>query len=143
VTEAYTTTIRIDAVPADVFPYLIDAALIVQWMGDWADLDTTPGGKLMLDINGVPIRGEYLVIDPPHRVVFTWGVAGSDTIPPGSTTVDIQLQPDGNGTRLELTHHDLPADERPKHRIGWAHFLTRLTIAGVGGDPGPDPWAEN
>ena len=84
-TDAYTTSIRIDASPAEVFPYLVDADLIVRWMGDWAELDATPGGKLVLDINGVPIRGEYVVVEPPHRVVFTWGAAGSGTLPPGST----------------------------------------------------------
>jgi uncharacterized protein YndB with AHSA1/START domain len=136
------TSIRIDARPAEVFPYLVDPALIVRWMGDWAELDPTPGGKLALDINGVPIRGEYVVVDPPHRVVFTWGAAGSDTIAPGSTTVEIQLHTDGHGTRLELAHRDLPPDEQAKHDTGWAHFLARLAVASAGGDPGPDPWAE-
>jgi uncharacterized protein YndB with AHSA1/START domain len=111
-------------------------------MGNWADLDPTPGGKFVLDINGVPIRGEYLVVEPPHRVVFTWGAAGNDVLAPGSTTVEIQLRPEGDGTLLELAHRDLPPEEAPKHDIGWAHFLARLAIAGAGGDPGPDPWAE-
>ena len=141
-TDGYTTSVRIDASPADVFPYLTDAGLIVRWMGNWADLDPTPGGKFVLDINGVPIRGEYLVVEPPHRVVFTWGAAGSDVLAPGSTTVEIQLRPEGDGTLLELAHRDLPPEEAPKHDIGWAHFLARLAIAGAGGDPGPDPWAE-
>jgi uncharacterized protein YndB with AHSA1/START domain len=141
VTDAYTASTHIDARPTDVFPYLIDPSLIVRWMGDWAQLDATPGGKLVLDINGVPIRGEYLVVDPPHRVIFTWGAAGSETIAPGSTTVEIQLHADGDGTRVELTHRDLPPEELAKHDTGWAHFLARLAIAGAGGDPGPDPWA--
>ena len=139
--DAYTTSVRIDAAPADVFPYLTSADLIVRWMGDWADLDPTPGGKLILDINGVPIRGEYLVVEPPHRLVFSWGVAGSDTLAPGSTTVEIVLRPDGGGTVLELAHRDLPAEELDKHGDGWSHFLDRLTVAGIGRDPGPDPWA--
>jgi uncharacterized protein YndB with AHSA1/START domain len=142
VTDFYTTSIHIDARPADVFPYLTDPELIVRWMGDWADLDATPGGKLVLDINGVPIRGEYLVVDSPRRIVFTWGAAGSETIAPGSTTVEIHLHPDGDGTRVELAHRDLPPDELAKHDTGWVHFLARLAIAGAGGDPGPDPWAE-
>jgi uncharacterized protein YndB with AHSA1/START domain len=139
--DAYTTSVRIDATPADVFPYLTNADLIVRWMGDWADLDPTPGGKLILDINGVPIRGEYLIVEPPHRLVFSWGAAGSDTLAPGSTTVEIVLRPDGGGTVLELAHRDLPAEELDKHGDGWSHFLDRLTVAGIGRDPGPDPWA--
>ncbi len=53
----YSTELRIEATPAEVFPYLTDASLIVQWMGDWADLDATVGGRFVIDINGVPIRG--------------------------------------------------------------------------------------
>ena len=141
-TDTYTTEIRIDARPADVFPYLVDPALIVRWMGEWAQLEPTPGGKLVLDVNGVPVRGEYVVVDPPHHVVFTWGAAGSKTIPPGSTTVEIRLHADGDGTRLELVHRDLPPEDAPQHGIGWGHFLARLAIAGAGGEPGPDPWAQ-
>ena len=49
----YRTEIRIDAAPADVFPYLTDPDLIVRWMGDWADLDPVPDGRFTVDINGI------------------------------------------------------------------------------------------
>jgi uncharacterized protein YndB with AHSA1/START domain len=139
--DDFTTSVRIDAPPEQVFPYLTDPGLIIRWMGDWAELDPTAGGKLVLDIKGVPIRGEFLEVDPPHRLVFSWGAAGSDVLPPGSTTVEVRLHPDGTGTLLELTHRDLPDEERPKHAIGWSHFLECLVIASAGGDPGPDTWA--
>ena len=131
---AYTTSIRIEARPADIFPYLTDPELLVRWMGDWAELDPTPGGKFVVDINGVPIRGEYVVVEFPHRVVFSWGAAGSDALAPGSTTVDTQLRLDGDDTVLELAHYDLPADELERHGIGWGHFLARPVVAGKGAD---------
>jgi uncharacterized protein YndB with AHSA1/START domain len=139
--DTYTTTVRIDAPPPEVFPYLTDADLMVRWMGDRAELQPIAGGTLAIDINGVPIRGRYLVVDPPHRLVFTWGAAGNDTLPPGSTTVEIVLRADGHGTLLELAHRDLPPEELPQHGTGWSHFLGRLVIAATGSDPGPDPWA--
>jgi uncharacterized protein YndB with AHSA1/START domain len=138
--DAYTTAVRIDAPPADVFPYLTDARLMLRWMGEWADLQPEAGGRLAIDVNGVPIRGEYLVVEPPHRVVFSWGAAGSDLLAPGSTTVEIALRPDGRGTLLELVHRGLPPEELPRHGIGWVHFLERLVVAASGGEPGPDPW---
>jgi uncharacterized protein YndB with AHSA1/START domain len=141
VSDPYTTSIRIDAAPAEVFPYLVDSDLIVRWMGDWAELDPAPGGKYVVDINGVPVRGEFVAVEPPHRLVFTWGAAGNDALPPGSTTVEIRLLPDGSGTLLELAHRELPPEQVPQHGIGWTHFLGRLAVAGTGGDPGPDPWA--
>ena len=49
------------------FPYLIDAELMVRWMGEWAELQPKAGGRLAIDINGVPIRGDYVVVEPPHR----------------------------------------------------------------------------
>jgi uncharacterized protein YndB with AHSA1/START domain len=137
----FTTSVRIDASPADVYPYLTDQQLLTRWMGDHAELEPVPDGTYAVDINGVPIRGGFVELDPPKRLVFTWGVAGNDAFPAGSTTVEITLEPDGDGTLVELVHRGLPPDELPKHEEGWAHFLERLTIAAAGGDPGRDPWA--
>jgi uncharacterized protein YndB with AHSA1/START domain len=141
-TQAFRTSVRIDASPTEVFPYLTDAKLLTRWMGDHAELDPTPGGDYSVDVTGVPIRGTFLEISPPHRVVFTWGVAGNDAFPAGSTTVEITLVADGAATVVELVHGDLPPDELPKHATGWSHYLERLVIAASGGDPGPDPWGE-
>jgi uncharacterized protein YndB with AHSA1/START domain len=139
--DDYRTEVRIDAAPTDAFRYLTDAALMVRWMGEWAELEPVADGRFVVDVNGVPIRGRYLVVEPPRRVVFTWGVAGNDQLPPASTTVEITLRPDGTSTVLELVHRDLPPDQLPQHGIGWGHFLDRLLTAASGGDPGPDPWA--
>ena len=46
-------------------------------------------------------RGEYVEVDPPSRVVFTWGWEDQETaVPPGSSTVEITLTPDGEGTKV-------------------------------------------
>ena len=125
--QVLTATVRISAAPADVFPYFTDPALIVQWIGEWADLCAEPGGAFALDINKTPVRGHYVEIDPPRRVVFTWGVAGNDTLPPGSTTVEVVLTADQDETVVELFHHDLPAADFPGHLEGWTGMLARLT----------------
>ncbi len=137
--DTFTTSVRIAAAPAAVFPYLTDPELMVRWMGDWADLDASPGGKFALDIRGVPIRGEFVEVDPPRRLVFTWGAPGRDDLPPGSTTVEITLRPDGDATVLELVHRDLPPAAVAGHGAGWTHYLPRLVAAAGGGVPGPDP----
>jgi uncharacterized protein YndB with AHSA1/START domain len=125
-TEALTATVRISAPPAKVFPYFIDPALLVQWIGEWADLQPEPGGRFALDIGKTPVRGEYVEVEPPKRVVFTWGVPGKDSLPPGSTTVEIVLTADGPDTIVELFHHDLPAEETDGHLKGWMAMLDRL-----------------
>ena len=124
--DVLTATVRIAAPPADVFPYFIDPALMVQWIGEWADLRPEPGGRFALDISKTPVRGEYVEVVPPRRVVFTWGVAGKDSLPPSSTTVEVVLTADGPDTIVELIHHDLPAEELDGHLKGWTAMLDRL-----------------
>ena len=87
------------------------------------------------------MRGHYLELDPPHRLLISWGHAGSDRLPPGSSTVEIILAATPDGTRLTVEHRNLPPDEAAQHAVGWPHFLARLTAAATGRDPGPDPFA--
>jgi uncharacterized protein YndB with AHSA1/START domain len=140
--EQYTTSVHIDADPELVFDYFTKPEAILRWMGDFAVLDPVPGGQFTLDINGVPVRGRYLAVDRPHRLVISWGHAGSDRLPPGASTLEVTLTPRDRGTTVTVVHSGLPAPEAHQHRQGWTHFLERLVAAAAGGDPGPDPWAE-
>jgi uncharacterized protein YndB with AHSA1/START domain len=124
---AVTATVRIAAPPDVVFPYFTDPALAVKWIADAASLDARPGGTFSINVRGNPARGEYLEVDAPHRVVFTWGIEGSGDLPPGTSTVEVVLQPDGDETVVTLTHRDLPTQEfRRSHREGWSEFLSLL-----------------
>jgi uncharacterized protein YndB with AHSA1/START domain len=128
-TPAVTATTRIAAPPEAVFPYFTDPALIITWMGDRADLDPQPGGVFAVDVGASPARGTYIAVEPPTRVVFTWGLPGSDTMPAGSTTVEVILTADGDETIVSLTHHNLPSEHRPGHQKGWDTFLGALPAA--------------
>lgn len=121
-----TATVRIAASPAEVFPYFTDAALLVRWIGDWAELRPEPGGTFALDIDATPVRGEYVEVEPPRRVVFTWGVPGRDALPPGSTTVEVVFTAEGPDTLVELFHRGLPPGEVDGHLEGWTGMLDRL-----------------
>jgi uncharacterized protein YndB with AHSA1/START domain len=140
-TEPVTASVHIRARPEQVFGYFTRPESIVRWMGDYALLDPRPGGEFTLDINGVPVRGRYLEIEPPRRVLLSWGHAGSDRLPPGASTVEVTLTPDDAGTTVRVVHSGLPELEARQHAVGWEHFLDRLATAGAGGDAGPDPWA--
>ncbi len=139
--EPITHEIRIQARPETVYEFLVDPAKMGRWKGRATELDPRPGGVYRVEIGQAIVVGEYVEIDPPRRVVFTWGWEGNEAVPPGSSTVEVTLTPDGDGTILRLVHRDLPAAERAQHDEGWNHFLPRLEIAAAGGDPGPDPWA--
>jgi len=138
-----TAEIRIDASPDAVFPFLIDPERIVRWKGVDAHVDAVPGGEFRVQVTmRDEAVGEYVEVDPPRRVVFTWGWAGDHQLPPGSSTVEIELVADGAGTIVRLTHSGLPEGPDAAQLEGWRHFLPRLAVVAAGDDPGPDPWAQ-
>ena len=133
--------IKIDAAPEAIFPYLTDPQKIARWKGVDATVEASPGGVYRVNVTGVKHAvGEYVEVDPPHRVVFTWGWEGDEQLPPGSSMVTIELISDGEGTIVRLTHSGLPEGADAAQLQGWEHFLPRLAIVASGGDPGPDPW---
>lgn len=135
--------IRVGAKPETIFALLTDPAKYVRWKGALAELDARPGGVYRVQFNSRDTaRGAYVEVVPFRRVVFTWGWEGGGPVPPGSSTVEITLTPDGDGTIVRLVHRDLPEETRDKHAQGWELYLNRLAIAAGGRDPGPDPNAE-
>ena len=124
--DTVTATVRIAATPAEVFPYFVEPDLLVQWLAAGADLGPEPGGVFALDMGATQVRGKYVAVEPPNRVVFTWGVPGNVSLPAGSSTVEILLRAEGAETVVDLIHSDLPADERPRHRAGWTERLAKL-----------------
>jgi uncharacterized protein YndB with AHSA1/START domain len=141
-TTIYERTLAIDASPETVWGFLVDPEKLMRWKGINADLETQPGGIFRCEvIPGHIARGEYVEIDKPNKLVFTWGWDGSEDVPPGSSTIEIELASDGDGTSLRFVHKDLPnAEAIASHAHGWDHYLPRLEKAAGGGDPGEDPW---
>ena len=141
--ESVVCEVRIAARPETIFDFFVDPEKMIQWKGMTADLDPRPGGRYHVDITATDVAvGEYVVIDPPRRVVFTWGWEQSSEVPPGSSTVEIVLTPEGSETLVTLTHSDLPSGAGSKHGEGWDHYLPRLAMAAAGNDPGVDPWTK-
>ena len=139
--EPHRASIVVAAEREAVFDFFTVADQMVRWMGDYAVLDARPGGEFTVDINGVAVRGAYLELEPPRRVVVSWGHAGSERLPPGASTVEITLTPTDGGTLVTVVHSGLPEPDVSQHAAGWRHFLGRLAQTGAGLDPGPDPWA--
>jgi uncharacterized protein YndB with AHSA1/START domain len=137
--EPITASVRVDAAPERVYEYFTRPDAIMRWLGENALVEPEPNGRFSLDVHGAPVRGRYLELDPPRRLVISWGYAGSERLPPGASTLEVRLIADRDGTRVELEHRDLPTREAPGHASGWTHYLPRLEVAAAGGDPGPDP----
>ena len=123
--------IHIGAHPETVFPYFTDPERMRRWMGRTIDLDPQPGGTFRVDYNGEDIaRGTFVEVDPPRRIVFTWGwEAPGDPVAPGASTVEVDLVPDRDGTLVRLRHVGLPSDSVDGHAVGWDQFLPALASA--------------
>jgi uncharacterized protein YndB with AHSA1/START domain len=135
-------TRRIAAAPATVFSFFTDVERWTSWQGVDGEIDAGPGGVFRIRMPGAQVAaGRFVELVPDRRIVFTWGWEGDGSpVPPGSTTVVIELEPDEDGTLVRLTHKDLaPPPVAEHHREGWELYLDRLRIRAEGGDPGPAP----
>jgi uncharacterized protein YndB with AHSA1/START domain len=137
-TDPIVREIHIDATPETVFEFFTDSTKLTQWLAVEATLDPRPGGVCHQihdggddnDAGPYSMRGEFVEVSPPDRVVFTWGFTNPDVgVPPGSSTVEVTLARDGAGTRLRLVHRGLPPAEVESHAGGWTDMLDRLAQA--------------
>ena len=134
-------TRRYAASPERVFDAFLDAGTAARFLfatprGEMieAELDPRVGGRFVFterrpDMGDVRHVGEYLQIDRPRRLVFSFGVPQFD---PRMTTVALDIRPDGAGSELTLTHDGVPPDYLEGNREGWARILAGLEPALTG-----------
>ena len=122
-------SIRIEAPAELVFGMLTEADLPTRWMAREAQVELHVGGAFRwVYENGDVVLGEFVELEPPHRLVlaYGWERPVSRGIPPGSTRVEITLDEDDGATLLRVVHTGLPVAEVESHRGGWAYFMERL-----------------
>ncbi|HET9346649.1 MAG TPA: SRPBCC domain-containing protein [Candidatus Limnocylindrales bacterium] len=126
--------IRIAARPETVFAFWTEPVKMARWMGRTIRLDPRPGGEFRIDYNGSDIaRGSYVEVEPPSRIVLTWGwEAPGDPTPPGASTVEVDFLADGDSTIVRLRHSGLVTEAVSGHAEGWDQFLPSL-VAAAGG----------
>lgn len=138
-TEPVVKETRIAASPETVFAFFTEPDKLTRWLAEEATLDPRPGGTCLQRHRGddgklYSMRGEFVEVSPPSRVVFTWGFEEESVgVPPGASTVEVTLTPEGDGTLLRLVHRDLPTGEVDSHSEGWTEMLERLARAAGGG----------
>lgn len=147
-TLAVTRELTIDARPDTVWEFLVDPLKAALWMGKKVEFDLRPGGLYRVEVlSGNVSRGQFVEIDPPRRLVYTFGWEPEGDAPfgmdPGSSRVEVDLTPVGDGTHIRFVHSGLPTQEAVlRHGEGWDHYLGRFVVAAGGGDPGRDPWLD-
>ena len=128
---------RVAVPPERVFSYFTDPEKWLAWQGTEAEIELVPDGLWRVNVTGDGFAsGRVVEVVENERVVFTWGWEQGPPVPPGSSTVTIDLVPDGHGTLIRLTHSDLPPDQIEIHREGWDHYVTRLAAVSEGRPPG-------
>ncbi len=95
------------------------------WTTKLDALERYVGGRYRIDGPGagMAVSGEYVSVEPPNRLAFTWRWDGETE----ETLVTLELVATGDGTRLALTHERFSDDaDRDNHAKGWSDCLDRL-----------------
>lgn len=125
----------IPAAPETVYRAITTPELFARWMGPTGSttqvdvMDAVVGGAIAFTVT-LPggerstLRGVYRALDPPRRIVHTWG-EGSEAA--DVSTVTYELTADDGGTKLVLTHVGVPPEDLERVDGGWGHVLDNLT----------------
>ena len=127
-----------DAAPERIFMLLTEPAELARWWGPHGfttpeiELDLSPGGGYRFtmqppDGEAFHLSGEFLEIDPPSRLAFTfrWEEPDPDD---RETVVRLTLDAAGDATEVSLSQGDFATEERlALHRSGWADSFEKLS----------------
>ncbi|HEX3596863.1 MAG TPA: SRPBCC domain-containing protein [Polyangiaceae bacterium] len=92
-----------------------------------AEIDLRVGGRYRI-ANALPdgttfvIEGQFLVVEAPHRLVYTWR-AGEDQ----TSRVTVRFEPRDDATEVIVVHEQIPDERlRDSHDGGWQGCLDGL-----------------
>ncbi len=95
-----------------------------------AEIDLRPGGAYRIHMRSPDgtehrVSGVYREIDPPKKVVYTWGWDGDH--PVKDSVVTIEFHDRGASTEVVLRHDGITHDkERTDHGQGWTAILDKF-----------------
>ena len=125
----------IAATQEEVFQAWTDPESMRYWMQGSEDiqeseaqLEVRPGGNFRITMKGKDKdhvhTGQYRVVEPPSRLVFTWISKSTNE---QETLVTVELKPRGTECELTLTHEMLPGKEAASgHQDGWSRIAELL-----------------
>ena len=123
----------IKATPQRIFDAWLDPAMMTRFMFPRPDMhisdassDPKVGGRFRVVMVGdqvYPHEGTYKELIPYSRLVFTWEAPWSAP----DSIVTITLTPDGDATRVDLSHVRFLSEESCDNQaMGWAGMLVNL-----------------
>jgi uncharacterized protein YndB with AHSA1/START domain len=129
-------TIKADV--ARVFDAWTQAEQLRRWWGpapvtcSGAEVDLRVGGAYRID-NLLPdgtvlrILGEFEVVEPPHRLVYSWHVERAASTAGEASRVSVSFTPRDGGTEVVIVHERIDSEPtRVNHEHGWNGCLDGL-----------------
>ena len=124
---------QLSASPEAVFDAWTTPESMAHWISPMTTaivpkLDLRVGGEYQIDMYGDEKThvhtGEYLEVDRPNRLVFSWFSEGTGQ---QKTIVTLEMEAKAGGTLLTLTHEHFPSKQsRDNHQKGWTVILDKL-----------------
>jgi len=98
------------------------------WRAEFAEVDLRVGGKFRVGNKprsgeSVLLTGEFLEIEPPDRLVYTWQFGLTN---PGQSLITVEFKEMGGATEVSITHEHSPRDMGPGAVAGWEAILEGL-----------------
>ncbi len=119
---------RIAASPERLFEAWTTPEQLLSWWGPQpvrcsrADVDLRVGGAYRLD-NRLPdgeiitIHGQFLVVQPPHTLVYSWNVGYESKV---AEHVTVRFEAHGPQTEVVVVHERIPTQAKhDDHMHGW------------------------
>jgi uncharacterized protein YndB with AHSA1/START domain len=100
-----------------------------DWDTPVAEVDLRVGGAVRIvmrrpDGREAGARGEYTLIDRPHRLVMTWTF---DDVPANEQLIELAFSESGGNTTVVLTNREILSEERRESQDeGWRLCLDEL-----------------
>ena len=105
--------------PEVIYNSWIDSTTHRDFTGGNAAIDPRNGGSFSA-WDGY-ITGILLKLEPYRRIIQSWRTTDFHPLDP-SSTLEIILEEDENGTLVTLNHTDIPAGQSPQYEQGWKEY---------------------
>lgn len=134
--RAVEISLDLTAAPGEVWRAFATAdGLRRWWWTHWTDVtiacDARKGGAYRIEApaTGIVLAGDYLVVDEPGHLAFTWRWTDADGTSEDEAC-DVRIEPAGAGSRLTVRHTGPWADDAPaeSYRAGWEFTLGQLRL---------------
>jgi uncharacterized protein YndB with AHSA1/START domain len=128
----------IAASPERLFELWTQPEELVKWWGPEGfttpkqAMDVRPGGRWRTTMRSPDgkdhtVSGIYRALEPPKRLVFTWGWDDDAGMRGHETEITVTFDPTPGGTRMVLTQQGFAdKDSRGRHEHGWGSSFVCL-----------------